>query len=869
MLVLYHIFMCPTFGVQFSIISLFTFVLFAIITVVFVTYQAGVMTAFAAEQEANIIAIRYDASIKELTHLASIEENFEDDKVIVILDHQKSKINGTVSLNDFSPLAGNIEFDSIKDEFRIADLEKYQKGNTNFRQILSLTLKEGGKENVIKAVMELEKIDGVLLAQPEYIYGIQDDWTPNDTSYGQQWALTATHGIQAENAWNITRGNNGVTVGIMENGIQANHPDLSVVAGNFIPATGFAAGHGTHVAGIIAAIGNNSRGVTGVSQSQISVLSRANLRATLEWAQNNDIRAINASYYYTRVVDGATVPALPDANHATAIQNYNGLFIASAGNSGRTNLGNTDNTPQYPSGYGDARKYPNINNVISVGSLNNVSTTNAQRSDFSCFGANSVHIYAPGGNILSAFPDDLCDGIIHAESGFRNCEEPVLSGGIWFRSHTHHADGYHYMNGTSMAAPQVTGVAALILSINPNLTPVQLRDTILNNADSVTIQIPNPAGGTTFVNQTVSRLNAFKAVSSVAFTSNLVSGGISITGFKTGFILQNNTNLVIPDRFAPVDTATQQNIVAIGSSAFVNQTQLSHITLPDTIISIAPNAFENCTSLTSITLPNNLTSIENSTFKGCTSLGSINIPNSVTSIGSEAFSYCSNLTDITISTSLTSIENETFKDCKGLTSITIPNSVTTIGASAFENCDNLVIITLPSNLTTIGTEAFLYCKSIVNITIPNSVMSIGSKAFLNCINLNNVTIPQGIEVINDGTFGNCYEFTEIIIPSSVTRIGSNAFGGCSGLSNIVIPSGVTNIGTKAFINCSGLTEVTIPSTVTSIGLNVFYGCNNLSLTWEYNPSLTAIGLKERLTKVIVMALAIVISPNTSPHFENG
>ena len=167
-----------------GIISLFAFVLFVIVAAVFVTSQTGAMTALAAEREANILAISYDASIKELTHLATIEENFEDDKVIVILDHQKSRINGAVSLNDFSALAGDIEFVSIKDEFKISDVEKYQKSNTNFRQILSLTLKESGKENVIKAVKELEKIDGVLLAQPEYIYGIQNDWAPNDTSYG-------------------------------------------------------------------------------------------------------------------------------------------------------------------------------------------------------------------------------------------------------------------------------------------------------------------------------------------------------------------------------------------------------------------------------------------------------------------------------------------------------------------------------------------------------------------------------------------------------------------------------------------------------------------------------------------------------------
>ena len=101
----------------------------------------------------------------------------------------------------------------------------------------------------------------------------------------------------------------------------------------------------------------------------------------------------------------------------------------------------------------------------------------------------------------------------------------------------------------------------------------------------------------------------------------------------------------------------------------------------------------NCTNLTTITIPNSVTSIGDYAFTGCRGLTSITIPNSVTSIGSSAFSNCYGLTSITIPNSVTSISHGAFRGCSGLTSITIPESVTTIGEDAFFGCrEDLQII---------------------------------------------------------------------------------------------------------------------------------------------------------------------------------
>lgn len=427
----------------------------------------------------------------------TVDDNFDESKVIVTLTKEYSDINKEINYNDFETdkiitlntiMELNIPFEDYSDKIVINDIyDLTYLDNPNmistpdeYRQIFLIELMNGNKEDVITVIEELETKEYIIAAEPQYMFSIDyedEELYLNDAEYGRQWGLNGVNGIQIENAWSLIGDGSvdqRIRVGIFESGVQANHPDLRIITGN---RTGIAP-HGTHVAGIIGAIGNNEIGISGIAQVEIALLDYGPMTTiecvefaqSLTWAINNNIRIVNASFKF--IYNGQLAPAV--INHVTAIQNFglaNGLFICSAGNNNVNNDVDTHKLLQYPAGYADSRLYPEVTNIISVGSIEE----NGEKSSFSNFGENSVHLFAPGGHIYS-----------------------TITG-----------SSYGYNSGTSMATPHVTGVAALLLSINENLTNNQLREAILNS-----VTIPNNSGINPLNNLCITdgRLNAYNAV---------------------------------------------------------------------------------------------------------------------------------------------------------------------------------------------------------------------------------------------------------------------------------------------------------------------------------------------------------------------
>jgi subtilisin family serine protease len=325
----------------------------------------------------------------------------------------------------------------------------------------------------------------------------RDTGFPNDPMFNDQWALSnvgqnngkAKADISATEAWKKTKGNRKIVVAVLDTGVDYKHEDLATnmwtrpdnvpqykdsELGTVNDLHGFDAdvnlqdpmddnGHGTHCAGVIGAEGDNREGIAGINWDieimPLKFLSRGGFGTT-----KNAIEAIN--YVIERKRAGVNVrivsnswgstsksKALEDVIRAAGEEGI--LFIAAAGNDGTNN----DKRPHYPSNY-------QLPNMISVAATDR----NDQIASFSNFGLKTVHIAAPGKDITST----------------------------WING------SYREISGTSMATPQVSGVAALILANDPGMKLDKLREKLLKSVDKIEgLSEKVESGG---------RINAAKAV---------------------------------------------------------------------------------------------------------------------------------------------------------------------------------------------------------------------------------------------------------------------------------------------------------------------------------------------------------------------
>jgi len=375
-------------------------------------------------------------------------------------------------------------------------------------EVLQLPSKD--EESLIKALADVSADPGVVYAEPNYIYTAYD--IPNDPRFDALWGLHNTGqtgglidaDIDASEAWSISTGNREVVVAVIDTGVDYNHEDLAAnmwinvaeVPGNRIDDDGngyiddiygydFAYNdadpmdghyHGTHCAGTVGAAGGNGIGVVGVNHAvQIMAVKFLN---DFGWGTTSD--AVEAIMY--AVDNGAHIlsnswggggrsAALEDA--IVYANEHNALFVAAAGNDRR----DTDIWPNYPSGY-------EVPNVMSIAATDH----NDQLASFSNWGLTTVDLGAPGVNILSTTPDN----------------------------------SYDSLDGTSMATPHVSGVAALLKGHNPGLGALDLKDAIMETVDSV--------AALDGITVTGGRLNAEKAL------ANVPPGWINVKGELSGEI---------------------------------------------------------------------------------------------------------------------------------------------------------------------------------------------------------------------------------------------------------------------------------------------------------------------------------------------
>ena len=457
--------------------------------------------------------------------------------------------------------------------------------------------------------------------------------------------------------------------------------------------------------------------------------------------------------------------------------------------------------------------------------------------------------------------DKLQYSLYNGEATITGCSESI-SGDIILPS-------------TIYGAP-VTKIERYAFSGRKGITSVILPSTVniighyaFQNCSSLTsVNIPDSVtsigSGAFYYCSSLTSVNIPDSVTSIgdsAFENTKIYN--SASNWANGVLYINNA--LIKAKTSPSGSySIKKRTKVIASRAFANCTDLTRVTIPDSVISIGGSAFYGCSSLSAILIPAGVNNIGSDAFTNCTVLNAINvvtanqvyssidgvlfnkskteliaypagkgtiysIPSGTTSIGYDAFNYCKGLTDVTIPNSVTSISSYAFCGCSSLTSITIPNSVTSIGYRAFEDCSHLASIDIPDSVTSIGYRAFEQCTGLKSVTIGNGFKGeIGDIFQFKNTGLKNISIGNGVTSIDDETFYGCSSLTSITIPNSVTNIGEKAFYGCSSLASVTIPDSVTNIREKAFYGCSSLASVTIPNSVTNIGEEAFYGCSSLT-----------------------------------------
>jgi subtilisin family serine protease len=346
---------------------------------------------------------------------------------------------------------------------------------------------------VQEAMQRLNNTDGILYVEPNYEIKLLSR-IPNDTRFNELWGMhntgqsggTADADIDAPEAWDIATGSSSVVVALLDTGVDYNHVDLAAniwVNSGEIPdndqdddGNGYVDDvygwdfadddedpmdyhyHGTHTAGTIGAIGDNSEGVAGVCW-EVSIMALkvfpnyeqtafvAGAIAAIEYAVDNGARLTSNSWGGGSYSQGLK-DAIVDAEAAGL------LFVAAAGN----DYGNNNDTyPHYPSSY-------DCNSIIAVMSTDH----DDNMSSFSNYGPTSVDLGAPGSSILSCEPGNQ----------------------------------YQYLDGTSMATPHVAGACALLWSVNPMLSSADLKNVLIETVD------PTLAG----LCVSEGRLNLFNAI---------------------------------------------------------------------------------------------------------------------------------------------------------------------------------------------------------------------------------------------------------------------------------------------------------------------------------------------------------------------
>lgn len=695
--------------------------------------------------------------------------------------------------------------------------------------------------------------------QPNYLYYTQGV-VIDDPGAPEQFALDH---LDAYRAWQYSLGD-GIVVAVIDTGIDYNHDEFN---GNISPlsynsyhevvgleAVMDDAGHGTAVAGVIAATQNNGIGISGIAPLAELLVIKANfdnegyfsgaaIAEGIYYAVDNGAHVINMS------LGGAYPdPVIEDACDYALSQGV--IVVAAAGN---------DGLPIY--------NYPaSFTSVISVGAT----TESKERASFSNFNR-AVDISAPGLNVYS-----------------------TLMG-----------NNYGGVSGTSFSSPYVAGVIALLLSYYESETIEMVlnylyasaedlgsfgKDSfygvgLVNAYDGLTITLRQVSfetflgseldpvyvaeGRSFYINKrpsleghyfagwykNIDLTDRFDFENEVIYedttlyakyeegeSDNLDDYDYLINSDETVTILAyfgDSTELVIPSVFLGMP------VVEIGPGAFVFNQTLTSIDVPDSVIRIGGFAFAYMAVIDEVIIGSGLEELGYAAFVGSESLTSVIITSELmTYLDEHTFSSCVNLVEVVLPDSITNIGSYAFENTFNLRVLEFPAALEVVSNGAFHN-SGLEVVNLPDGVITIGNQAFAFAAYLKEFHFGSQLENIGERVFIGCasvelvsLHVDNVhfkiiddvlmtndekgliwylpynangiyTLLETVEYVREGAFSNA-KFEYFMFNSLLTHIPTQAFYQATKLKEIYIPDTIKSMGEYAFHNAYGLVSVRLP-----------------------------------------------------------
>lgn len=696
---------------------------------------------------------------------------------------------------------------STDHEIDVLDSLDYVKG---YNDLHILQFKDEETKN--EALSYYESLDTVEYVQEDRILEAAEIETDNTVVYENSISYPTSvpsYKFGYNNAKNNMSTANDVVVAVVDSGVQYDHEFLN----GRVEPTGFNSineggtcyddrGHGTQVAGIIAANTKNN-----VTIKPYKVLnqwgkgSETQVSLGIYAAIEDDVDIINLSL---SMQGQSTILA----EACQAAYDAGIIVVVAAGNAG-LDIGKDFYSPG------------SFDNVLSIVACNN----SKRVADFSNYGS-VCDFAAPGVDILSSYLDN----------------------------------SYKISSGTSVASPFICAAVSYVLAGSPDMTFDEVKTTLQNQSQfcygnkniayvrpdavsTISSTVATPTfnfSDATFigsinlniscstanaqilykVNETEPVFKEYKNTLSITETSTITAYGVcqSMNDSSTATVTltkidQNPEDFVVDETGALLRYLGSDTQLII--PAYINGVS---------IVSIGEGAFKDNKSITSVRLDSNITAVGANAFEGCTSLQTF-VGDGVMSLGEFCFYNCTMLESVSMN-AITEIAAYAFKNAGAQTTgmSFIAPQITTIGNESFYN-SGLTALTL-AKLTGIGDFAFANSVKLRGITA-TALKTMGVSAFENCVMLNDAKYSN-VTDIPEKCFNGCSSLSTISL-STVTSIGANAFSGCSSMQSFNFAK-VTSIGEKAFGGCSSVTQIYLPlmmfdTSDTQSSYDVFDGCS--------------------------------------------